>query len=182
MSTSFAIGSSPRERGTLSSIRFAFALSRFIPARAGNAYAGSPEFSFRPVHPRASGNAAPTFSAIKPVTVHPRASGERDDRLAGAGPEVGSSRASGERSATLSQSASISGSSPRERGTLFFFRALPSTGAVHPRASGERSAGHPGGHRSHGSSPRERGTLKRAPIAAIRARFIPARAGNASDG
>ena len=48
-------GSSPRERGTPLDERAELSCGRFIPARAGNARHRCHGHSFRPVHPRASG-------------------------------------------------------------------------------------------------------------------------------
>ena len=48
-------GSSPRERGTLDGLLARIGDGRFIPARAGNAYAAPWGWSARAVHPRASG-------------------------------------------------------------------------------------------------------------------------------
>ena len=64
-------GSSPRERGTLARPSPPITVSRFIPARAGNAHRWGLEFSLEPVHPRASG--------------------ERLAEAIGAAPELGSS-------------------------------------------------------------------------------------------
>ena len=114
-------------------------------------------------------------------SVHPRASGERWGR--------------GERSR------GCSGSSPRERGTQcsqnrafdeprfiparagnanYNFAATVGV-AVHPRASGERSPWSGEVGHGDGSSPRERGTLFERLRAELEDRFIPARAGNASE-
>ncbi len=107
-------------------------------------------------------------------------------------------RASGERSAISCTCASLSGSSPRERGTgppencypvrERFIPARAGNGqarwvgcrcdAVHPRASGERREGEAAKRAGIGSSPRERGTVSAGIRGCITQRFIPARAGN----
>ena len=94
----------------------------------------------------------------------------------------------------------ITGSSPRERGTRRArtpgsptFRFIParagnataprwsySPGSVHPRASGERCPGHEQSRCAIGSSPRERGTPEPCRLRRGMGRFIPARAGNAT--
>ena len=111
-------GSSPRERGTLNAMRNREQIHRFIPARAGNAFAQETGIAAASVHPRASGErdypdertihiggSSPRErgtpgSAMRPISrwpVHPRASGERVSPANAASPKIGSS--------------------PRERGT-----------------------------------------------------------------
>ena len=73
------------------------------------------------------------------------------------------------------------GSSPRVRGTPRSCMAACVSAAVHPRVCGERSTSAPLTKTSDGSSPRVRGTLVCRPSDRVRARFIPACAGNAAD-
>ena len=193
-------GSPPRERGTLYAIVRRHELTRFIPARAGNAAARDGHLSDLSVHPRASGERAgsqmtgagrsgssprergtqsATSSCRSFTTVHPRASGERLERH---GPNSG-----------------FDGSSPRERGTprasapgASMRRFIPARAGnaaawrppapprpVHPRASGERAISAPWAWPVAGSSPRERGTRPGHVGEGDVDRFIPARAGNA---
>ena len=120
--------------------------------------------------------------------------GKRDRRFVPVHP-----RGSGERSRWARRSLSLSGSSPRERGThweelgpKFAARFIPAgagnamplacaapPATVHPRGSGERISAVATGRREHGSSPRERGTPGRKGVEQRVTRFIPAGAGNA---
>ena len=158
----FGNGSSPRGRGTPWDSIHALAVDRFIPAWAGNAR------KTKPAHSRSA--------------VHPRVGGERGSRLDITGLPYGSS--------------------PRGRGTprvrcsgLIGRRFIPAwagnaparapgppASPVHPRVGGERQSGFSQLVVTNGSSPRGRGTrLERAALQLGR-RFIPAWAGNASDG
>ena len=176
-------GSSPRERGTHLRHYDRPRLSRFIPARAGNATVGrATDGTWCRFIPARAGNATRSTARPKAPAVHPRASGERF--VAG----------------YLIYAAG--GSSPRERGTLAELvparagsrfiparagnaprpRSASMTAAVHPRASGERVERPCFRRVGTGSSPRERGT-QFGPSPAVRPRrFIPARAGNALSG
>ncbi len=112
------VGSSPRARGTLAELRDAEAMLRFIPACAGNAASAAPSSTPCSVHPRVrgerlessptknscarfipacAGNAVGIGSQSSSVTVHPRVRGERLLYKA--------------------HLRTISGSSPRARGT-----------------------------------------------------------------
>ena len=154
-----ALGSSPRERGTLVAAPDAHRRHRFIPARAGNAPG-----------PRRSPGIA---------TVHPRASGERT-----AGPGGGEMRSGSsprERGTPV-----YAARDPRHRrfiparaGNAAWRRPGSIRRAVHPRASGERRSDLFMECRAAGSSPRERGTRALHPHQKGDLRFIPARAGNA---
>ena len=216
------IGSSPRLRGTGDGQHGLAAGRRFIPAPAGNSPAtiGGPRL--RPVHPRACGEQArvklhpsyaigssprlrgtvneeiqplihvrfipaPAGNRLSPIsvtrdtTVHPRACGEQ--------PEPEASRRS------------LTGSSPRLRGTAprcpprsppsRFIPAPagnsapcgspPAAAAVHPRACGEQRRTLTTFRSHSGSSPRLRGTAGE-PLANLHHyRFIPAPAGNSTD-
>ena len=155
-------GSSPRGRGTRVAIRHYRATLRFIPAWAGNA------------------SSALFWSHRSPI--HPRVGGER--------------------ARARTRTSCVAGSSPRGRGTPVRVFATcrherfipawagnatrtcsPSARAsVHPRVGGERYLFHSIPSSIIGSSPRGRGTRKfRLVILPVR-RFIPAWAGNASDG
>ncbi len=107
-------------------------------------------------------------------------------------------RASGEQVNVSPSLIDKTGSSPRERGTIYVrrisgggVRFIPARagnngvprdigwrGAVHPRASGEQSASIPDPDLPRGSSPRERGTTRLFKDGLGDIRFIPARAGN----
>ncbi len=155
-------GSSPQARGTRDRNRNNFGGDRFIPAGAGNA--GRCE------------------QLMQGMAVHPRRRGER---IRGEG--LGSQE---------------DGSSPQARGTLIgetyiasqrrfipagagnacqiSFRMKNST--VHPRRRGERILVMFLKNGGFGSSPQARGTRYGSRIAGARTRFIPAGAGNASEG
>ena len=152
-------GSSPRERGTLSSRLHRGGRQRFIPARAGNASTATARTRQPPVHPRASGE---------------RVGGGREPAC-----RVGSSpRERGTRFAPVQEYVATrfiparAGNARRFALRLF---GLP----VHPRASGERGPYHRRTGYRRGSSPRERGTRTKARALPSAFRFIPARAGNA---
>ena len=133
---------------------------------------------FIPAH---AGNRTSSRSAPGPTAVHPRACGEQK-RL-------------------LFLWFSISGSSPRMRGTVsrgdtdhgglrfipahagnsrFRAFAAPFT-SVHPRACGEQCSLLDLASRSNGSSPRMRGTDQQEEDEMFKKRFIPAHAGNRFD-
>ena len=90
-------GSSPRRRGTPGPGTSRYPSARFIPAQAGN----TPTAMFRSARtrfiPAQAGNTWPEASARSTSTVHPRAGGEH--------------------MATARTTSSLSGSSPRRRGT-----------------------------------------------------------------
>ena len=192
---------------------------RFIPARAGNTARPQCGSVARAVHPRAGGEHGQTTVRLgRPSGSSPRGRGTlRSDRQGRAGirfiparagntrcsssrPSTRSvhPRAGGEHSFRRSSSPSLTGSSPRGRGTRHtpgFFLTMhrfiparagntPSLGGwdcsnpVHPRAGGEhRRIGLPPEHYC-GSSPRGRGTQGSQVREGELHRFIPARAGN----
>ena len=129
--------------------------------------------------PARAGNASPVGVSARRTPVHPRAGGERLRRSY--------------------KALSLSGSSPRGRGTQktrprFHQRGRfiparagnatkagcgPMINSVHPRAGGERAWDSAKHMSRFGSSPRGRGTQSTTPWWSRQARFIPARAGNA---
>ena len=212
-------GSSPRMRGTPGRRRRENRRLRFIPAHAGNTAADQLRAHRRAVHPRACGehsrDRAPVLSvdgsSPRMRGTRPRSDAEREARRfipAHAGNtldparRLGSDpvhpRACGEHASTSICSMTLSGSSPRMRGTrLRQFvaeqgeRFIPAhagnTSAsrsawraptVHPRACGEHAIFSASGKSASGSSPRMRGTHSRAPMPKPYIRFIPAHAGN----
>ncbi len=153
-------GSSPRERGTPRSTAIEQALIRFIPARAGNADGPARGITGARVHPRASGERS-TEGKSKKTTAgsSPRERGTRPPSEPGSrGQRFIPARAGNATATTLARASQ----------------------AVHPRASGERKGSERRGTRILGSSPRERGTHRIWLCVVPRARFIPARAGNAT--
>ena len=175
----FAIGSSPRERGTHMRDTQQREEFRFIPARAGNANDLRRGTAPPSVHPRASGERYnETLTDAAEAGSSPRERGTRyvrdqellNDRFipARAGNATTWSvrpirrsvhpRASGERERPTRTSAACCGSSPRERGTRPELSLVESVSTVHPRASGERFAAMTAIYNEFGSSPRERGT------------------------
>ena len=170
-------------RGTLEPFWFHGPRPRFIPAYAGNAYGAILQnISAVRFIPAYAGNALDDGSpGNENRRVHPRVCGERISKVA-----------------TYDGS---NGSSPRMRGTLHVTQAtigsirfIPAYAgnaspnrkqgqgsAVHPRVCGERSAEGSGKEIADGSSPRMRGTPQERRKRILRARFIPAYAGNATE-
>ena len=157
-----ADGSSPRMRGILRELCASRKAARFIPAHAGNSdRTGLP------------GTA---------LSVHPRACGEFDGAAWSVGWRDGSSpRMRGIRPAAAP-------SPPRRRfipahaGNSRCRCGCPGGGAVHPRACGEFKCGKPRRSAASGSSPRMRGIRSMHRSYLLRARFIPAHAGNSAAG
>ena len=151
-------GSSPRLRGTRKETEKIKKPFRFIPASAGNTIMMEYRTETIPVHPRVCG----------------------------------------EHHCPMPDPRGVSGSSPRLRGTLHryqsffaFFRFIPASAGntlpqsterdcqgVHPRVCGEHFSLPCPFRQSCGSSPRLRGTQPLIELYAVRARFIPASAGN----
>ena len=193
-------GSSPRVRGTPSRPGQRARRTRFIPACAGNAnprfrasstaagssprVRGTPDAGCASCQlprfiPACAGNARYRSPHSHPVAVHPRVCGERQD--------------------SLCASATMTGSSPRVRGTPLSAvdsparrRFIPACAGnapraslpaapipVHPRVCGERASRTICLARASGSSPRVRGTQRGRRYPRTRGRFIPACAGNA---
>ena len=215
-------GSSPRLRGTLFFTRRLGGNTRFIPAPAGNSIAAVSQPDNRPVHPRACGELTTCPSPTRSATgSSPRLRGTRDLPPAGPGvlrfipaPAGNSSawpllrsvstvhpRACGELQSLGQRAGTMSGSSPRLRGTRSIARfaaiirrfipapagnsssLLPGTipRTVHPRACGELDPSMVGNRGGNGSSPRLRGTRTPSHIRPFCCRFIPAPAGNSDD-
>ena len=153
-----AVGSSPLARGTRLPDRGGEQPRRFIPARAGNTWPGSP----------------PTT----PGTVHPRSRGEH--RLP---PACGPVR---DGSSPLARGTRILTQNEGRRKRFIPARAGNTTSsagcaiapAVHPRSRGEHPEARPALRLLDGSSPLARGTLQVAVLLLHLVRFIPARAGN----
>ena len=153
-------GSSPRVRGTQSTLAGGRPHERFIPACAGNTDLG---VDVRPV-----------------AAVHPRVCGEHFSRLdalafrAGSSPRVRGTRAG------ATQIAYPTRFIPACAGNTLQSAAISASRSVHPRVCGEHPAGRLGAVAGGGSSPRVRGTLEHLLPLARRRRFIPACAGNTS--
>ncbi len=152
------VGSSPRARGTGSSMRALSNLARFIPACAGNRLASRVRRGARTVHPRVRGEQVVRLL----LTPLPRGSSPRA-RGTGAAvqPEAARGRFIPACAGNRSSSASMSRAS-----------------AVHPRVRGEQGEGPRIGLRIRGSSPRARGTECMCRPQERGRRFIPACAGN----
>ncbi len=195
-------GSSPRVRGTHRADAGDVAVSRFIPARAGNTSAKRAAITPSAVHPRACGEHVHLFAArAARGGSSPRVRGTHQLAFAlGPAERFIPARAGN----TVIRSASrllSSGSSPRVRGTLeaillrvSFGRFIPARAgntslhqrpgnvvSVHPRACGEHVVQLIGDAAPGGSSPRVRGTPLQLSRAVRRRRFIPARAGNTAN-
>ena len=193
------LGSSPRARGTLLKNNLTLAQGRFIPACAGNTAARTFTATTEAVHPRVrrehaatmharmavlrfipacAGNTRITWTTSRPIAVHPRVRGEHQRSGADA--------------------VTVSGSSPRARGTLHLPlqiaeqpRFIPAcagnthattmrrcSSAVHTRVRGEHTFGTATAGSAGGSSPRARGTPRPSDRRRRDTRFIPACAGN----
>ena len=157
-----SVGSSPRVRGTEHQPSRTFSCKRFIPACAGNRKLAIIPDGFPPVHPRVCG----------------------------------------EQSAQILFASTNTGSSPRVRGTVCC--GFPEAGAprfipacagnrqptfrapfpmtVHPRVCGEQKRSGRTGVLLDGSSPRVRGTVTTPEWRDNVWRFIPACAGNRTNG
>ena len=152
-------GSSPRGRGTLRLVRRVALLVRFIPARAGNARRWVCCASRAAVHPRAGGErcvVCPVNAISTGSSPRGRGTRQRAHRSVGAGRFI-----------------------PARAGNARWPSLHAAAGTVHPRAGGERVSANDPQHANDGSSPRGRGTREARHVRARRARFIPARAGNA---
>ncbi len=155
-------GSSPRVRGTRYSLRVGPDWRRFIPACAGNAS----------IHARQSAR----------CSVHPRVCGERNDtstwtaRHRGSSPRVRGTPRSGGRGEDVMRFI------PACAGNASMNSSRNSISSVHPRVCGERRRTLSGSCNLLGSSPRVRGTLAAVLQKRLAIRFIPACAGNASQG
>ena len=212
-------GSSPRTRGTHSRIIVKSLHARFIPAHAGNTMGAVYRAQKRTVHPRARGEHFEIIETDQPRTgSSPRTRGTRTTTAtipfnsrfipAHAGNTAPSHiihicpsvhpRARGEHIQGAQIGQTLSGSSPRTRGTpgkrwtrSTVWRFIPAhagnTGSgkgsgrkksVHPRARGEHMALNGKKFKSGGSSPRTRGTPHSFRRLCPRRRFIPAHAGN----
>ena len=138
---------------------------RFIPASAGNAYAGEHSAASSGSSPRARGTLAAMRTAGRRDGSSPRARGTRPEtvRAAQSGrfipASAGNARSASSHAAR--DSGLHDGSSPRARGTPVA-ELHPERAAVHPRERGERAAA---------ATPR-----------CCQIRFIPASAGNATVG
>ena len=153
-----ASGSSPLARGTPDAQVAAAAVSRFIPARAGNTFP-------QPTCP-ASG------------TVHPRSRGEHRQQSAGASGFSGSSPLARGTLNDVHQSRVTLRFIPARAGNTTGHRQPASAYPVHPRSRGEHVDVGPRGPSGAGSSPLARGTRVLLGITFGDVRFIPARAGN----
>ncbi len=153
-------GSSPRGRGTLTSMSLRNPVARFIPAGAGNARTRTHCYRCYPVHPRGGGERA------------------RDSNTASL-MNGSSPRGRG----TLHLSFSISAGArfiPAGAGNALYTTLKSARATVHPRGGGERISALRAAISAAGSSPRGRGTREPLRGSDLARRFIPAGAGNAS--
>ncbi len=150
------------------------------PRARGTRSSRCPAISRRRFIPACAGNATVAGCLFFSSTVHPRVRGER--------------------ASSMSTTATLSGSSPRARGTRRprqlpqqSQRFIPACAGnavlvplivfavrVHPRVRGERVRHSRSRSVGIGSSPRARGTLTKSQRKQMNERFIPACAGNAS--
>ncbi len=182
------LGSSPRGRGTRPFSCSLGAVSRFIPAGAGNASIAELSASRAAVHPRGGGERrrrpwmifATIGSSPRGRAVHPRGGGERGLSQ----PRTCTSRGSSPRGRGTHVAAPMGKHPPRfipaGAGNATFRASCTAESAVHPRGGGERTPLPCALVWLDGSSPRGRGTQCLSSATAAKLRFIPAGAGNAS--
>ncbi len=154
----FCTGSSPRARGTGPRLLPASGGHRFIPACAGNSMTRVVRKTLDAVHPRVRGEQS-TFTNI-------------ESSSAGSSP-----RARGTGSTALSRSPLVR-FIPACAGNRSRIRSAATLMAVHPRVRGEQRGQRTRRRAKYGSSPRARGTVRSGICPQLRARFIPACAGN----
>ena len=153
-----AAGSSPRLRGTGWRAAALFAVSRFIPAPAGNSRRNGSQPAGRTVHPRACGEQeVPTFPKFPCPGSSPRLRGT---------------------DAPTHRIGGIPRFIPAPAGNSLPGCSRIRPDAVHPRACGEQTHRRIGSVEYHGSSPRLRGTDWTDTSIQLHLRFIPAPAGN----
>ena len=151
-------GSSPRLRGTVATAGTAQAITRFIPAPAGNSLPVKCPALGQTVHPRACGEQM--FFTSPRTSTH-----GSSPRLRGTG-SVSSWR--------TPQCRFIPAPAGNSSANHTNFGGRP----VHPRACGEQTVVGVLGLRKNGSSPRLRGTVTASLSTELFYRFIPAPAGN----
>ena len=155
---SFVPGSSPRVRGTLSTLHPHHIGLRFIPACAGNTWIALDSRPRSAVHPRVCGEHYPR--------------GERQVVAIGSSPRVRGTRRSRQGVHTMSRFIpACAGNTPAARS-----RSRPAS--VHPRVCGEHDKRAFMRFTQSGSSPRVRGTRRWRTTGRWPCRFIPACAGN----
>ncbi len=153
-------GSSPHARGTRFFPHRIPRDVRIIPACAGNAFCSPRRYWARADHPRMRGERGhgADFGILK----------------AGSSPHARGTRADGRRDfADLRIIPACAGNARSPR-------IAPGHGADHPRMRGERHRADKDAIAKRGSSPHARGTPGATPAPALRARIIPACAGNAA--
>ncbi len=206
-------------RGTLGQQPELAGLDRSIPAHAGNTHSAVLPALVLPVHPRACGehkqgkepSVAPSgpsprmrgtrASLVRRLVVHrsiPAHAGNTCMTCTVASSSTVHPRACGEHLTILRTTSTVSGPSPRMRGTqrplqspLDSIRSIPahagntyplhindSSASVHPRACGEHDGVRLRYAATSGPSPRMRGTLAVLAVQMVWARSIPAHAGN----
>ena len=178
----YAVGSSPRVRGTPLGSPKGWPHQRFIPACAGNSRDGGAGGSGRAVHPRVCGELlqAPPAADIDDGS-SPRVRGTRRSTRDQWEARSVHPRVCGELYGPNASARDLDGSSPRVRGThSATSEATRSTSTVHPRVCGELQRLSRLASIESGSSPRVRGTRGAAARFAPRLRFIPACAGNSN--
>ncbi len=216
-------GSSPRVRGTGPKAHRRNTICRFIPACAGNSSPATHRARHASVHPRVCGeqlgranlrtNTAGSSPRVRgtacQVTTYrplsrfiPACAGNSHHARPPVSPVTVHPRVCGEQGSKTKLPPSVSGSSPRVRGTvlgkphqLLVARFIPACAGnsrrqrhggqpapVHPRVCGEQGSACRIRPPPFGSSPRVRGTATSGPTGRPCRRFIPACAGNRSGG
>ena len=195
-------GSSLHARGTPLDGQPRFALTRFIPACAGNAVVSMLPYAIPPVHPRmrgeryglpvplsnrrgssphARGTPRESYDGCLYLRFIPACAGNASLLIGGCTVETVHPRMRGERSSCFGAAFLAGGSSPHARGTLLYRRCQCLTRRFIPACAGNaaRSSGHPSPGSVH---PRMRGERYAEDQEWEPGdRFIPACAGNAAD-
>ncbi len=151
-------GSSPRTRGTDSTLHADCINCRLIPAHAGNRTAGWRVPAQLPAHPRARGEQATVTSGVI--------------NLGGSSPRTRGTDHRGKARVGVERLI------PAHAGNRKSLACLSSSGSAHPRARGEQAYGVRSAIGTTGSSPRTRGTVREDRVHHLVGRLIPAHAGN----
>ncbi len=175
-----SVGSSPRARGTRLPSMASIQKSRLIPACAGNAYR-QPDKSSRSSgsSPRARGTPQASIRARRFSRLIPACAGNAMGDLCFALRSLRLIPACAGNAHGEPGEAVVFPAHPRVRGERALMQYMDGSPPAHPRVRGERGALSLETSGCGGSSPRARGTLPMIVDDVVRARLIPACAGNA---
>ena len=172
-------GSSPRVRGTPTTRQAPSTKRRFIPACAGNSKSTRKAAKPRSVHPRVCGELCRAPLGLRmPAGSSPRVRGTRSRQGRPRRSTTVHPRVCGELAEHLRRAGSSCRFIPACAGNSLSATRPRCSKSVHPRVCGELIDVADQIPDSSGSSPRVRGTRRERIAAVLRARFIPACAGN----